>query len=68
MGKKKSEQKGGFEDYEELEKIFDKIEKKKEWVEWFGTPCKKFAPLCPNCCFWNRWEKFKQDTFKEACS
>jgi len=51
-------------DYEDLKKLFNKIEKLKEWKEWFGSPCKEFAPLCANCNFWNKWERFKFDAFE----
>lgn len=52
-------------EYEDLEKLFDKIENLKKFQEWFGKPCPEFQPLCWNCDFWNKWEKFKLDIFKD---
>ena len=62
---KKENKKEEDKDYEDLEKLFDKIENLKEFKQWFGTPCKEFAPLCANCDFWNKWNRFKSDVFKE---
>lgn len=62
MVKNKSEQK---EEFEELEELFTKIENLKGFKEWFGKPCPEFQPLCANCDFWNTWQRFKQDRFKE---
>jgi len=49
---------------EDLEKLFNKIEKMTEFKQWFGTPCKDFQPLCSNCDFWNKWERFKLNLFQ----
>jgi len=52
-------------DCEDLEKVFAKIENSKDFKTWFGTPCPDFNPLCANCTFWLRWNKLKNETFRE---
>jgi len=51
-------------DYSDLENLFNEIERTPKFKRWFGTPCPEFQPLCANCDFWNKWNRFKQDIFK----
>lgn len=55
-------------EYEDLEKLFKKIENLKEFKNWFGTDCPDFNPSCANCKFWNKWNKLKIELFEELFS
>ncbi|MEK6881150.1 MAG: hypothetical protein AABY22_16135 [Nanoarchaeota archaeon] len=51
-------------DYEELEDLFEKVEKifEKEW----GTRCPDFEPFCAQCSFWQDFNNFKRETFERS--
>lgn len=50
--------------YEELENIFEKVEK--IFKKQFGTRCSSFEPLCVQCSFWQDFNNFKRETFKRS--
>lgn len=50
-------------EYDELDELFEKIEKDLE--KEFGKMCPDFEPLCVQCKFWNKFNNFKSWVFKE---
>jgi len=49
-------------EYDELEEMFDKVQKIFE--KEFGIQCPDFEPLCPQCEFWLFFNDFKHRVFR----
>lgn len=55
----------GSDDYDLLEKFFNKLDK--IWQAEFGKECQEFCPNCAQCKFSLIYNKFKQEVFDEVC-
>lgn len=51
-------------EYEELEKVFDKMDK--IWHKYFGKECREFCPNCAQCKMALIYNSFKQRVFDEC--
>jgi len=49
-------------EYEELEELFERVEKIFE--KEYGKRCSDFEPLCIQCSFWQDFNNFKRKTFE----